>query len=536
VASAALLWVIFRRIEFAAFLESVRRTRPLWCLLAFAVYGLALAVGAWRWHVALRATERVVHFLATWRLALAGHFFFTALFGVVGGDLAKSAVYARWFRFPLAEVLAAAPLDRALSLAAALGLGLATLTMALFSGGFGAIRHLNVRGPEGWLFLCICVVALGLAIIALWRPKGEGSVVQTLRAIRRGAACIAASPRSGAWGLLAAVIAQTALSAVFAFNLRAVSATSIPWCQLAWTFPAITTLSCLPFTVAGAGVREAAAITLLGCYGIPPGECVAAAMLTMSMKLAWAGIGASVCWHEQRRQQRTEGRPVPCTVSVVIPVLNEAEALPETVRHAQANREICEVIVVDGGSRDATRDLAAQLGCRVLNSPPGRGGQLRLGAAQATGDVVLLLHADTWLPPNAAHAVLTCLRDGSVVAGGFWKVFRDGTWLMKGSRLRCALRLLIGNRVLGDQAMFIRREVLEQIGGVPDMALMEEFELCRRLRAAGRLTLAPATIATSARRFAKLGVVRTYLRMGWVTLRYWLGATPRKLQRLYEKK
>ena len=106
---------------------------------------------------------------------------------------------------------------------------------------------------------------------------------------------------------------------------------------------------------------------------------------------------------------------------------------------------------------------------------------------------------------------------------------------MLGSRFRCGLRLWIGNRILGDQAMFIRRDALEKIGGVPDMPLMEDVELCRRLRKAGRLVLANATVTTSARRFTKLGVVRTYLRMWSVMIRYWLGASPEELRRLYEK-
>jgi GT2 family glycosyltransferase len=88
---------------------------------------------------------------------------------------------------------------------------------------------------------------------------------------------------------------------------------------------------------------------------------------------------------------------------------------------------------------------------------------------------------------------------------------------------------------MGDQAMFVRREVLQKIGGVPDVPLMEEFELCRRLRKIGRLALADATVTTSARRFAKLGVARTYLRMWRVTLSYWLGMKPRELRRIYER-
>ena len=223
------------------------------------------------------------------------------------------------------------------------------------------------------------------------------------------------------------------------------------------------------------------------------------------------------------------------TISVIIPTLNEAESLPETVRRAQVNPEVCDIIVVDGGSQDNTKDVAERLGCRVLESPPGRGGQMRLGAAQARGDVVLLLHADTWLPSDAGRAALDCLRDPSVVAGGFWKTFRNPSWLMRGSRFRCGLRLWFGRRILGDQGMFIRRDVLERIGGVPDMPLMEEFELCRRLCKAGRLALADATVTTSARRFKKLGVMRTYFRMWSVMIRYRLGASPKELRSLYDK-
>ena len=229
-------------------------------------------------------------------------------------------------------------------------------------------------------------------------------------------------------------------------------------------------------------------------------------------------------------------RPQRVQVSVVIPTLNEAAALPETVACVRRVPEITEVLVVDGGSSDETVSIARKLGCTVLSHPRGRGGQMRAGAARATGDVVLLLHADTWLPSHAGRAMLDCLRDPTVVGGGFWKIFREPHWLMRGSRLRCAVRFYLGGRILGDQTMFIRREVLEEVGGVPDVPLMEEFELCRKLRSRGRLTLADAIVSTSARRFTKHGILRTYFRMGRVTIQYWLGTPLDELARLYEEK
>jgi len=223
-------------------------------------------------------------------------------------------------------------------------------------------------------------------------------------------------------------------------------------------------------------------------------------------------------------------------ISVVIPTLNEAEALPETIRRARSVPEVSEIIVVDGGSSDQTRAIAAQLGCRVFTSPPGRGTQMRLGAVEAAGDVVILLHADTWLPPDAGRALHISLKDSRVAGGGFWKVFREPHWLMRGSRLRCGLRFYLFRRFMGDQAMFVRRAALEKIGGVPDVPLMEEFELCRLLRKNEKLSLADAVVQTSARRFQERGVLRTYWRMFCVTTRYFFGASPHKLQKLYEKK
>ena len=108
------------------------------------------------------------------------------------------------------------------------------------------------------------------------------------------------------------------------------------------------------------------------------------------------------------------------SISIVIPTLNEAAELPETLRRLRAVPEVKEVIIADGGSRDDTVKLAEAAGCVVVNCAPGRGRQLRAGAERATGEVVLLLHADTWVPPEAGRALLTCLARPGVVAGGFY--------------------------------------------------------------------------------------------------------------------
>lgn len=222
-------------------------------------------------------------------------------------------------------------------------------------------------------------------------------------------------------------------------------------------------------------------------------------------------------------------------ISVVIPTLNETAELPATLRSIRKVREIGEVIVVDGGSKDVTQSLARQNGCEVLECPPSRGKQLRLGAFMARGDIILLLHADTWLPENAGHAIFKTLENPAVVGGGFYKVFRDGSRLLAGARLKCALRFQLAHRILGDQGIFARRDALEKIGGVPDRVLMEDVELCRLLRTVGLLALAKATVRTSARRFDRLGVLRTYARMGRVFLQYRFGATDERLKEIYER-
>lgn len=530
----AILAGLFSRLDLRELVDRLAHVRPGWLALVLAAQGLALLLGAWRWHVALRVIRCVVHVGMSVRFGFIGHFFSLIHFTATGGDAARTANYARRFGFGRSELAALAPMNRALGVVAVVVVGAVALGLGWAAGG-----------GEGWRGVPPEVVwslagLLGLAVLALpaalkfWMPAGDAAWARGWRLLREGFGRWCGSPRLAARGVLGAVGGQLAMSMALGLCVYAVSGDGLPWRQLAWTFPVILLLSGLPLTVAGVGVREVLSIVFLGWYGVPAAEAVAASLLYFSGTVAWGLLGGTVLAREEAVQARCQGRGPAESVSVIIPVLNEAEALPLTLEHLRRNDAVREVIVVDGGSTDGTMALAAQLGCVVLHSPPGRGGQMRMGAAVAKGEVVLLLHADTWLEQGAIQALRDCLRDRAVVAGGFWKEFREPPLLLLGSKGRCGVRLFLGRRVLGDQAMFIRREALDRIGGVPDVPLMEEFFLCSRLRREGRLALADAVVLTSARRFRRLGVLRTYARMGWVTLRHRLGTPPETLRKLYE--
>ena len=529
--SALAFCVVFRRVDPGALAAAFRNLHRGWFLSSVALYGLIFLPGAWRWHLMLRLTGGAVHPAATARVALIGHFFYTILFGAAGGDVAKSVLYARWYGFALPRIVAAAPLDRLLGFCGLILFACAAFGLGALNGAFTSSETFVLAWPVGWTVAFLALTAF--VFVALLRQRSDSIWQRWFGAFTDGGRRLISSPRVAAQGLLCGCLVQVMMSGVLALNLQAVAGSPLPWGRLLWTLPVISAMSALPITVAGLGFREGAALALLGLYGVAAADAVTASLLTLLASLFWAGTGGILYWREDRLQSV---RPtIPQTLSVVIPTLNEAESLAETVRRVRALPEVFETIVVDGGSRDNTREVAAQLGCRVFTSAPGRGGQMRLGAAQAVGDVVMMLHADTWLPPHAGRAAINCFRDSRVVGGGFWKIFRDASPLLLGSRFKCAIRLYIGQRIAGDQTLFVRREVLAAVGGVPEMPLMEEFELCRRLRKVGRLALADATIVTSARRFAKLGVARTYLRMWRVTTQYRLGTSPQDLRRIYER-
>jgi len=220
-------------------------------------------------------------------------------------------------------------------------------------------------------------------------------------------------------------------------------------------------------------------------------------------------------------------------ISIIIPVLNEAVNLARLNESLQSIRQQGhEVIIVDGGSVDNTLAIAYDLSDRVLISSPGRALQMNSGASVASGDVFLFLHADTQLPDDTVKIISDILPQKScwgrfdVRLSGSRFVFRLIESLMN---LRSCLTAI----VTGDQAIFIERKLFDRVGGFPEIALMEDIAISRRLRKFSRPACIKQKVITSSRRWENNGVVVTVLLMWKLRLYYFFGVSPEKLKQMY---
>ncbi|WP_058985896.1 TIGR04283 family arsenosugar biosynthesis glycosyltransferase [Hugonella massiliensis] len=193
-------------------------------------------------------------------------------------------------------------------------------------------------------------------------------------------------------------------------------------------------------------------------------------------------------------------------LSIVVPVYNEEGALPGFLAMIDAAAPDCELVFADGGSVDATLSLLA--GRTVVQGAKGRGAQIRVGVARAAGDELLVLHADARIDRAGICAVRRALRAGAPW-GCLTLRFDDGALVYRAGAWVSNMRVALWGIAFGDQAMFFRRSVLEAVGGVPDLPLMEDYELSRRLRAqVGRPCRLKEPVLTSARRFQQGGPYR----------------------------
>ena len=219
-------------------------------------------------------------------------------------------------------------------------------------------------------------------------------------------------------------------------------------------------------------------------------------------------------------------------LSIIIPTLNEEGTLKETLAPIAPCLD-CEIIVVDGGSKDGTIGIAHKYASVVLDSSPGRGIQQHTGACQAQGDLLLFLHADTLLPRGFKIMIERTLSEPKTVFGAFHLEHHPSTALLNLVGLMGNFRSLILKMPYGDQGLFMRRSDYFRVGGFKNLPIMEDVDLVRRLNKIGKFKLVKAKVRTSARRYDRNGIVYTTVRNWSLIIRYLLGQSPERLHRLY---
>jgi rSAM/selenodomain-associated transferase 2 len=226
--------------------------------------------------------------------------------------------------------------------------------------------------------------------------------------------------------------------------------------------------------------------------------------------------------------------PAPSRITIIIPTLNEAAGIEGTLRPLQPLRDRGhQLVVVDGGSADATADIARPLADAVIASEPGRARQQNAGAASADGDVLLFLHADTLLPPDADRIILDGLRASGRGWGRFDVRLSGRRPLLRVVERMINLRSRLTGIATGDQAIFVRRDWFERCGGFPAIPLMEDVALSRKLRRMGPPLCLRERVVTSSRRWEQRGILRTIVLMWRLRAAYALGADPARLAERY---
>ncbi len=231
--------------------------------------------------------------------------------------------------------------------------------------------------------------------------------------------------------------------------------------------------------------------------------------------------------------------PMPVSIAVVIPTLNEERVLSRTLLTVRQLR-FDEVVLVDGGSRDQTVSIAqGQVSglslqpAKVMVADRGRARQMNAGARATRSEVLLFLHADTRLPPETRAEIERVLKHPACVGGRFDVRFDDDRgWAWLVSRLM-NWRSRWSGIATGDQALFVRRSAFDALGGFADLPLMEDIELTRRLKRMGSLAALHIKVTTSFRRWEQQGAVRTILQMWLLRFLYWIGVPPHLLQQWY---
>jgi rSAM/selenodomain-associated transferase 2 len=221
----------------------------------------------------------------------------------------------------------------------------------------------------------------------------------------------------------------------------------------------------------------------------------------------------------------------PLAVSIIIPVLNEASCLDQSLNHLFAQRfvnENCEVIICDGGSHDDSLAIAGRYACRIVHSGSGRAVQMNRGADLAQGQQLLFLHADSHLPQDLDQHFP---QDAD---WGFFRIHLDHRAIVfRIIETAINLRSRITRVAGGDQGLFFKRDFFQRLGGFPTIPLMEDIAICKSARRLKQATIVQLEMHTSSRRWQQRGVIKTILLMWSLRFAYWLGVDPVRLHRFY---
>jgi rSAM/selenodomain-associated transferase 2/rSAM/selenodomain-associated transferase 1 len=248
-----------------------------------------------------------------------------------------------------------------------------------------------------------------------------------------------------------------------------------------------------------------------------------------------ADVDHPVDLHHWQKVKTAAAKPFPVqNISIVIPALNEAAAIVRTLSRLEGVENL-EVIVVDGGSIDETAELAGSRGAKVVQSNPGKALQMNSGAKAAAGDILVFLHADTLLPENFSHQIISALNQNGVAAGAFRLAINSTRAGIRIIERMANLRSRLLQLPYGDQALFMRKVLFEEIGGFPDLPIMEDFILIRRLKHKGKIVLLPESVMTSPRRWLNFGIFKTWLINQLIIIAYYLGIPPERLNRWYRR-
>jgi rSAM/selenodomain-associated transferase 2 len=223
-------------------------------------------------------------------------------------------------------------------------------------------------------------------------------------------------------------------------------------------------------------------------------------------------------------------------ISVIIPVFNESCYLSATLAAIEQSESAHEIIVVDAGSSDGSIAVALEHGARVISTAvKQRASQMNRGARSARGDVFLFLHADTRLPQNALTKIEFVIAKRNVVGGGFARRYDLPSWFLRGTCVLAGIRTRLSGWFLGDQGIFVRRDVFEKLGGFRNFDLFEDLDFSRRMRCEGRVVTLRPPVISSARRFSLYGPCRTTWKDLLTTCRYLRGTDPNQLAAEYHR-